>query len=147
MALYFLSCLLIVLARHSAPALRQQGKMEGWLEKQGTVFKSWKRRWCVMYPDGDDCMFFRYYTKEDRETEKGFFKILIDSSVSSLDDGYGGGNRKNLFVLQAVGNKNKDILLLSAESEEVKNEWIQAIQQGIDAIREKVEASWQENAA
>lgn len=120
--------------------------MEGWLEKQGTVFKSWKKRWCVLYPDGDDILFFRYYTGEDKMTEKGFFKIVIDSTISSLDDGYGGGNRKNLFVLQAEGNKNKAVLLLSAESEEKKMEWLEAIQQGIDTIRERIEAAWQEQS-
>lgn len=77
-------------------------------------------------------------------TEKGYFKVLVDSSVSSLDDGYGGGKRKNLFVLQAEGNKNKAVLLLSADSDETKTEWIEAIQKGIDTIREKIEASWQE---
>ena len=120
-------------------------RMEGWLEKQGTVFKSWKRRWFVLYPDGD-CYYFRYYTSEDKLTEKGFFKIQIDSTVSSLDDGYGGGNRKCLFVLQAEGNKNKAVLLLSAESEDVKTEWIGAIQRAVDTMKEEIEASWEEQS-
>ena len=88
--------------------------MEGWLEKQGTVFKTWKRRWCVLYKDGDEAMFFRYYTSEDKSTEKGFFRIAIDSSISSLEDGYGGGKKTNMFVLQAAGNKNKAICLASS---------------------------------
>ena len=79
-------------------------------------------------------------------TEKGYFKILVDSTISSLDDGYGGGNRKCLFVLQAEGNKNKGVLLLSAECDEKKMEWIEAIQSGIDTIREKIEASWNEGS-
>jgi hypothetical protein len=120
--------------------------MEGWLEKQGTVFKSWKKRFFVLYPDGDDKLYLRYYTGEDKMNEKGFFRIIIDSTVSSLDDGYGGGKRKCLFVLQAEGNKNKAVLLLSASSEDEKQEWIDAIQQGIDKIREIVEASWEEQS-
>lgn len=100
----------------------------------------------MLYPDGDDTMFFRYYTGEDKMTEKGFFKIKIDSTVSSLDDDYGGGNRKRVFVLQAEGNKNKAVLLLSAESEEQKTEWLEAIQKGIDVIRERIEAAWQEES-
>mmetsp|Transcript_17895 Transcript_17895/g.29926 ORF Transcript_17895/g.29926 Transcript_17895/m.29926 type:complete len:121 (+) Transcript_17895:62-424(+) len=120
--------------------------MEGWLEKQGTVFKSWKRRFFVLYPDGDDKLFLRYYTNEDKMTEKGYFRIIIDSSVSGLDDGYGGGNRKCMFVLQAEGNKNKAVLLLSASSEEEKQGWIDAIQQGIDEIRQKIEASWEKQS-
>ncbi len=116
--------------------------MEGWLEKQGTVVKNWKRRWFVLYPDGEDAFFLRYFTAEDKKVEKGFFRILIDSSISGLDDGYGGGSKRNLFVLQAAGNKNKDFILLSAETDDKKSNWVEKIQQSIDSIRERVEASW-----
>ena len=66
---------------------------------------------------------------------QGFFKIPAGSSVSSLDDGHRGENKKhqNLFELQAEGNKGKSVLLLSADSPEEKAAWVEAFQRCIES--------------
>ena len=69
---------------------------------------------------------------------QGFFKILKSSTISSLADSYRGEKKKhqNYFELNAVGNKDKSLLLLSADSVEKKAEWVEAIQQCIDVSTE-----------
>jgi hypothetical protein len=115
--------------------------MEGWLEKQGHAWKSWKRRWVVLEQDGEFSFTLSYYVDETRADKKGEFKIAIDSAVTNLEDGYTSG-KCNLFALQAEGNGSKNYMLMSAQSEEVKNSWILAIEGAVDLIREKAESQW-----
>lgn len=115
--------------------------MEGWLEKQGHTFKTWKRRWVVLEQESELVFNLSYYVDETRKNKKGEFKIALDSVVTNIEDGYTGG-RGNLFALQAEGTSNKSYLLMSASTEESKNSWILALEGAIDLLREKVESQW-----
>ena len=46
--------------------------MEGWLEKQGSQVRTWKKRWFVLHrPAGPgQCYLLKYYTAQDKATEK-----------------------------------------------------------------------------
>ena len=116
--------------------------MEGWLEKQGHMFKTWKRRWVSLEPSGEDQNYysFSYYIDETKREKKGEFRIQLDSAVTNLEDGYSTG-KSNLFVLQAEGH-GKTFLMLSALSEEDKNSWILAIETAIDTLRSQAESNW-----
>ena len=47
---------------------------EGWLEKQGSQVKTWKKRWFVLNkPEGDTCYVLTYYATEKKVTEKVIF--------------------------------------------------------------------------
>lgn len=114
--------------------------MEGWLEKQGHTFKTWKRRW-VTFERSDNCTYsLKYYTDQTKSQLKGEFTIAIDSAVTDLEDGYVNG-KQNLFVLQAEG-KNKSFLLIIADSDEEKKKWISAIESALETLRAEAEAKW-----
>lgn len=132
---------------------------EGWLEKQGSKVKTWKKRWFVLHrPAGPGASYvLKYYTAENKTVEKvtlqlsaccewsnsvidmyfvqGLFKIPAGSSVSALGDGHRGEKKKhqNYFEISAEGNKDKTSLLLSADSPEDKVAWVEAIQRCIDS--------------
>jgi hypothetical protein len=65
---------------------------------------------------------------------QGFFKILSTSTVSALADSFRGDKKKhqNYFELSAAGNRDKSVLLLSADSAAKKAEWVGALQRCID---------------
>jgi hypothetical protein len=117
-------------------------RMEGWLEKQGHMFKTWKRRWVVLENQiNANYYLLSYFTDETKREKKGEFKIALDSAVTNLDDGYSSG-KANLFVLQAEGN-GKTFLIMSALTEEDKNAWILTIETAIDTLRLHAESNWQ----
>mmetsp|Transcript_6303 Transcript_6303/g.9514 ORF Transcript_6303/g.9514 Transcript_6303/m.9514 type:complete len:120 (+) Transcript_6303:63-422(+) len=118
--------------------------MEGWLEKQGHTFKTWKRRWVVLEPseDNENNFTLAYYVDESRSVKKGEFIIALDSAVTNLVDGYASG-RNNLFALQAEGSSKKNFLLMSAPTEEIKNTWIIEIERAVETLRERAELQWQ----
>lgn len=110
--------------------------MEGWLEKEGHIFKTWKKRWCVLdKSSGTLC----YFTDSSKTTKKGEYRIVADSALTSLDDGYA-GRKSHLFAIQAEGTNN--FLMLSASTEENKECWIFAIQECISNAREQIETLW-----
>lgn len=115
--------------------------MEGWLEKQGHMFKTWKKRWVVLEQTNDDYYLLSYYIDETKREKKGEFRIALDSSITNLDDGYSSG-KSNMFVLQAEGN-GKTFLMMSALTESDKNAWIVSIDQAIDRLRLNAESNWQ----
>lgn len=115
--------------------------MEGWLEKQGHMFKTWKRRWVVLEPTNENYYLLSYYVDQTKQEKKGEFRIALDSAVTNLDDGYSAG-KANLFVLQAEG-RGKTFLIMSASDEADKNAWILAIETAIDTLRLHAESNWQ----
>jgi hypothetical protein len=115
--------------------------MEGWLEKQGHMFKTWKKRWVVLESsEGHNYYCLSYFVDETKREKKGEFRVALDSAVTNLDDGYSSG-KSNLFVLQAEGH-GKTFLMMSALSEEDKNAWILAIETAIDTLRSQAESNW-----
>mmetsp|Transcript_14996 Transcript_14996/g.24825 ORF Transcript_14996/g.24825 Transcript_14996/m.24825 type:complete len:1019 (-) Transcript_14996:236-3292(-) len=126
------------LSGESSPARGKFIYKEGWLQKQGSKIKTWKKRWFVLHrPASPGASFLlKYYTAQDKATEKGFFKIPGGSSVKSLEDDHRGEKKKhqNYFELQAEGNNGKTTLLLSADSAEEKAAWVDAIQSCIDTM-------------
>jgi hypothetical protein len=115
--------------------------MEGWLEKQGHMFKTWKKRWVVLEQQDETCFTLSYFIDETKREKKGEFRIALDSAVTNLDDGYSSG-KANMFVLQAEGH-GKTFLMMSAATEAEKNAWIVTIDQAIDRLRHHAESHWQ----
>lgn len=54
---------------------------EGWLEKKGSFFATWKKRWVVLTKTSLD-----YYTDETKSDKKGFIPLCNESSVQKLED-------------------------------------------------------------
>lgn len=104
--------------------------MEGWLTKKGHRFKSWKKRWFVL--DREKGFVLSYFEKENKKNLKGSYILSASSRILSVPNE---GSHKNLFELQAAGSGG-DLLLMSAENDQVKAEWIRAIDEMIIICRE-----------
>ena len=93
----------------------------GWLTKQGSFRKTWKRRWFVLeWPE------LRYYGKEGDELKgmepKGVVRcddVTLSDSLSMARTG-----RENCF---GIFHKTRDPFFLQAESKAEMMEWANAI--------------------
>jgi predicted ester cyclase len=97
-------------------------KIVGWLEKEGQLIKSWKRRWMVFDPQS---MVLSYYVESDSLFKKGEFKLSNQSTITSLKNGFSPG-KVNLFVITSTFDRES--ILLSASTLEDRNRWVSGIQ-------------------
>ena len=95
---------------------------EGWLEKQGGFIKNWKNRWFVLTSD-----MIIYYRVPNRE-EMGRFELNPECSVSIEND------LKNGPCFSVSTSKRK--YLIVANSNETRDEWINAIENVINKLKE-----------
>lgn len=72
---------------------------------------------------------------ESTATMKGQYKLGVDSTVSSLNDG-SVTEKNNLFAIAAEGTGN--FLILAAISPEDKSEWVSTINGYIETVRSGV---------
>lgn len=58
--------------------------MEGWLEKQGSQVRTWKKRWFVLHrPAGPGQSYvLKYYTAQDKANEKVWRQVIHVAYVS-----------------------------------------------------------------
>ena len=75
---------------------------------------------------------FAVAADEAQGSLKGQYKLGVDSSVSSLNDGSVTG-KNNLFAIAAEGTSN--YLILAAISSEEKSEWVARINCYIETVR------------
>ena len=105
-----------------------EGLLSGWMTKRGHFFKTWRKRWFVLYP-------FRvsYYTDQDRVHMKGTYLLDQNSYVERIADNYFYG-RKFVFKLHARGTDNE--LFMSAESSAISmEEWMSSIFHAIQSLK------------
>ena len=98
--------------------------MRGFFEKEGHIFKTWKKRYFVLNAE-----VLSYYTDENMSKLKGSYTIRADSSCNKISDK---GNKKNCMALQAVGSNDSDMLILSAPTEQSQKELMNAINEVIE---------------
>jgi predicted ester cyclase len=107
---------------HTGSADGGGDKIVGWLEKEGKLIKSWKRRWMVFDPQS---MILSYFVESDSIFKKGEFKLSNQSTISPLKNGFSPG-KVNLFVITSTFDRES--ILLSASTIEDRNRWISGIQ-------------------
>ena len=91
---------------------------EGWLTKQGGVFKTWKRRWFTLIGRG-----LSYY-KEQGVQEKGKIELAENVTVELAPE----AKKKNAFKIKTTNR----IYLLYADDEKIRDSWIETIRSVID---------------
>lgn len=101
--------------------------MEGYLSKEGHLFKTWKKRFFQL--EGTD---LKYFDDENKRKLKGRYVIDVEAKCNSVEDHKG---KKYMFALQAKGDNHSDIILLSAPSLLEKERWVQEINKVISKIR------------
>ena len=88
----------------------------GWLTKQGSKNKSWKKRWFVIY----DTREIRYYESDKTKIEKGSI-ILDDLQIMNLlEDKLAKGMYKKKNVFELVCGGRKWVLVSNSKEERVK---------------------------
>jgi len=116
---------------------------EGWLLKQGGSWKTWKRRWFVL---NDRCLYYFQHTAEN--VPKGIIP-LENVRVRAVEDGSKDSKTEWAFEIYSETNDiikgcktdssgtvvqgNHKYYRMSANSQEDRDEWIEAIQ---DSIRD-----------
>ncbi len=98
--------------------------MRGYYEKEGHLFKTWKKRYFVL-SDG----VLSYYVDEGMSKLKGSYTIKADSTCNKIADK---GKKKYCIGLQAVGINDSDMLILSSPTEELQNTLVNAVNEVID---------------
>ncbi|XP_059210671.1 switch-associated protein 70-like [Centropristis striata] len=96
---------------------------QGYMMKKGHKRKNWTDRWFVLRPDS-----LSYYVCEDLMEKKGVIVLDRTCCVESLPDKEG---KKCLFIIKCV-DKSFEI---SASDKKKRQEWIHAIQSGIQMLR------------
>ena len=91
----------------------------GWLEKQGSTVKTWKKRWIVL---GEGCLF--YYEDSSMDKMKG--KMIFDETsrvyiIKSNEN----DDEKTLSWKFGISTQSR-VLLLSAPSEEIRHNWVES---------------------
>jgi predicted ester cyclase len=94
-------------------------KLEGWMEKEGHVFKTWNKRWFEL--DSTRFVLF-YYENSDKKAKKGEYGIIETTVVVEVS----GSKKPNAFRLETAGSS--DVLILSASSVVEMKKWMTAIQ-------------------
>lgn len=114
---------------------------EGWLWKQGSRYKGWKRRWFIL---NDKCLYYFEYTtdKEPRgiiPLENVLVRELLDSKTSKpntfeLYSSLGPGEVIKACKTDADGKVNEGrhtYYRMSASTSEEKDQWVNSIRQSI----------------
>lgn len=114
---------------------------EGWLWKQGSLYKGWKRRWFIL---NDKCLYYFEYTtdKEPRgiiPLENVLVRELLDSKSSrpntfELYSALGSGEVIKACKTDADGKVNEGrhtYYRMSASTKEEKDQWVNSIRQSI----------------
>ncbi|KAJ8247546.1 hypothetical protein GJAV_G00247590 [Gymnothorax javanicus] len=97
---------------------------QGYLMKKGHKRKNWTERWFVLRQGS-----LTYYVGEDLSEKKGSVSLDGSSCVESLEDKDG---RKCLFIIRCP----EKTFEISASDKKKKQEWMQAIQTCIHALRQ-----------
>lgn len=93
--------------------------VEGWMAKQGHIFKTWKNRWFVL-----DGRRMAYYSKEGAKVPKGVIN-MIDGTDVIIEEKY-----PKPFCYTVI-TPTKRFVLQAADEDEMA-EWIEAIQNNLE---------------
>lgn len=105
---------------------------QGYLQKKGHMRKNWTERWFELRLDS-----MSYYVSEDLGEKKGCFLLNRNCCVEPLPDKDG---KKNLFIIRCP-EKSFEIC---ASDKRKRQEWIQAIQDCINRLRQGLSAPHRE---
>jgi len=89
---------------------------QGWLKKQGSFIKNWKKRWCVLLKNSNESK-LAYYSDQGRTTLKGEIKLAEAEGCQAV------GDNEKRFVIICPDRKWR----LEAEDVVVRTQWIDAI--------------------
>ncbi|QDZ23105.1 serine/threonine protein kinase [Chloropicon primus] len=103
---------------YDIPELGGDVRFEGYLTKQGSFVRTWKKRWFKLY---DDKLY--YFKSQKDETPIGCVRHIDEASVIPMDGEAGGGGEKHKFAVISPYRT----LLLCAESEESVRKWTQQV--------------------
>ncbi|KAL3068458.1 hypothetical protein niasHT_030749 [Heterodera trifolii] len=130
------------LQEHFSAALFQQSEKQGWLEKQGSRYKTWNRRWFLL---ANRCLY--YFESPSSREPKGIIP-LENIRVRVLDQEIDTIRRSHVFelyspnteVIKACKQSGEGRLLegqhstyrISAPNREEMHSWVSAIQRSIN---------------
>lgn len=102
---------------------------EGWLEKKGSIVKSWKRRYFVLFsPTSASSVFsLHYYLDESLAHQRGKIDILSSTRVMFRD---GSSHQFKFGVLTG-----KRLLEIACTSDEHRNRWMTTLQEVVNRIQ------------
>src|SRR3989338_2344545 len=89
----------------------------GYFEKKGSKFKSWKRRYCLLFKD------FLFYFAKDSPNEKPKGILVIDSKTKARAES---DDSKKGFVFVVVSGARD--LWCCVESEEERSDWVNTLE-------------------
>lgn len=90
--------------------------MEGWLQKKGHIFSTWKRRFFIL-----EDRTLSYYETDDLKKKKGEYVIDADSRVEL------NSTNQKMFILYAIGSGGQELELLASEQKDV-TAWKEALE-------------------
>ncbi|KAM9461650.1 switch-associated protein 70 [Clarias gariepinus] len=105
---------------------------QGYMTKKGHKRKNWTERWFELRLDS-----ISYYVSEDLAEKKGCIPLDRHCCVESLPDKEG---KRNLFIVKCLDKS----LEISASDKKKRQEWIQAIQDCINRLRQGLSAPHRE---
>ncbi|KAB5558912.1 hypothetical protein PHYPO_G00022700 [Pangasianodon hypophthalmus] len=105
---------------------------QGYMTKKGHKRKNWTERWFELRLDS-----ISYYVTEDLSEKKGSISLDRHCCVESLPDREG---KRNLFIIKCQDKS----LEISASDKKKRQEWIQAIQDCINRLRQGLSAPHRE---
>lgn len=94
---------------------------EGWMAKQGQIFKTWKNRWFVL--EGRSIF---YYVKEGAPKAKGVIHMVEGTDVV-IEEKY---SKPFCFTISTPSRRH----ILQAADEDEMAEWVEAIQNNLDCL-------------
>jgi PH domain/Ankyrin repeat len=95
--------------------------VEGWMAKQGQIFKTWKNRWFVL-----DGRRMAYYTKEGAPKPKGVIEMIEGTDVV-IEEKY---PKPFCFT---ISTPTKRYILQAADEDEMV-EWIEAVMNNLECV-------------
>ena len=104
----------------SAPASAPM-RVEGWMAKQGHIFRNWKNRWFVL--DGRSIL---YYSKEGATKPRGVIQ-MVDGSDIIIEERYA---KPFCFTIITPAKR----FVLQAADEDEMAEWLMAIQNNLECV-------------
>ena len=96
-------------------------RVEGWMAKQGHIFKTWKNRWFVL--DGRNVL---YYAKEGSAKPRGAIQ-MVDGTDVIVEESY---PKPYCFT---IVTPRKRFVLQAADEDEMA-EWLEAIQNNLEVV-------------
>ncbi|KAK2869651.1 hypothetical protein Q7C36_001522 [Tachysurus vachellii] len=105
---------------------------QGYMSKKGHKRKNWTERWFELHLNS-----ISYYVSEDCAEKKGSISLDRHCCVETLPDKEG---KRNLFILKCPDKS----LEISASDKKKRQEWIQAIQDCINRLRQGLSAPHRE---